>query len=402
MGGPGEPPDGTPDGAAGGSEDEYRSVVFDESFVKAARLQEYSAQERLTDHSPPVRARPSGIHRLSRQALILALLVTVAFVTAVYLGMRTPYQPPTAHRDTTPVRVAVIPLAPREAVPGAADADRLYEASPARAYESGEKGVTMPPARRTEHFSDGQVIAALAAARDYVIGSSLDPKVLMGDATRSVRVLLDPDQFDQFDRSMGSAGGGGTGGTEDGEGAGGDKAGQEASAPLGWLVRFDPTRVRLADPDVRAHGTLKVVERNAATLEVVADHVFVYALTGADQGDRDAADRPGTDTGTDTGNDGAQKAADDGKRDRVSLFTVRREVRMRFDQDNLRLRQVQVVSASVQAGPLSCTGDPDQVLRPLLAGQRADEASPPGTDPYRAASPAHLCGTLSPAAMPKP
>ncbi|MFE5211641.1 hypothetical protein [Streptomyces sp. NPDC056600] len=387
MGGPGEPPDGTPDGAAGGSEDEYRSVVFDESFVKAARLQEYSAQERLADHSPPVRTRPTGIHRLSRQALVLALLVMIAFVTAVYLGVRSPHLPSSARRVADPVRVTVVPLAPPQAVPGAGDADRLYEASPARAYETGEKGVTMPPARRTEHFSDGQVIAALAAARDYVIGSSLDPKVLMGDATRSVRVLLDPDQFDQFDRSMGES--------AKGAAADAEEADADASAPLGWLVRFDPTRVRLADPEIRVHGTFKVVERGAATLEVVADHVFVYALAKA--GDDRATRADGADRAQGPGR------ADDGgkKKEQVSLFTVRREVRLRFDPDNLRLRQVRVVAASVQAGPLSCTGDPDQVLRPLLAGQRADEAAPPGTDPYRAASPTGLCGTLSPAAMPK-
>ncbi|MGW0606318.1 SCO2583 family membrane protein [Streptomyces sp. NPDC002640] len=376
MGGPGEPPDGTPDGAAGGNEEEYRSVVFDESFVKAARLQEYSAQERLADHAPPVRPRPSGIRRLSRQALVLALLVMIAFVTAVYLGVRNPDLPSVGERHVDPVRVSVVPLAPQQAVPGAADPDRLYAASPARGFESGEKGVTMPPARRTEHFTDGQVIAALAAARDYVIGSSLDPKVLMGDATRSVRVLLDPDQFDQFDRSLGE--------TTGGAAADGDRAtADEATAPLGWMVRFDPTRVRLADPDVRVRGTFHVAERNAATLEVVADHVFVYALTGAGEGKPE------------------QAGEGDKDKDRVSLFTVRREVRMRFDQDNLRLRQVRVVSASVQAGPLSCTGDPDQVLRPLLAGQRAGDAVPPGTDPYRAASPTGLCGTLSPAAMPR-
>lgn len=376
MGGPGEPPDGTPDGAAGGNEEEYRSVVFDESFVKAARLQEYSAQERLADHTPPVRPRPSGIRRLSRQALILALLVMFAFATAVYLGVRNPDLPSVGQRHADPVRVTVVPLVPQEAVPGASDPDRLYAASPARGFETGEKGVTMPPARRTEHFTDGQVIAALAAARDYVIGSSLDPKVLMGDATRSVRVLLDPDQFDQFDRSLGE--------TTGGAAADGDRAAaDEATAPLGWMVRFDPTRVRLADPDIRVRGTLRVVERNAATLEVVADHVFVYALAEAGEEKPEQAGE---------GSEG---------KDRVSLFTVRREVRMRFDQDNLRLRQVRVVSASVQAGPLSCTGDPDQVLRPLLAGQRAGDAVPPGTDPYRAASPAGLCGTLSPAAMPK-
>ena len=50
MGGPGEPPEGTPEGPSG-AEDEYRSIVFDESFVRAAPLQEYSARERITDHT---------------------------------------------------------------------------------------------------------------------------------------------------------------------------------------------------------------------------------------------------------------------------------------------------------------------------------------------------------------
>lgn len=90
MGGPGDPPEGTPEGGPGGAEDEYRSVVFDESFVRAARLQEYSAEERMADHAPAVRRRP--LHRgLVRQAMILVLLIAVAFGTAVYMGVRHPY-----------------------------------------------------------------------------------------------------------------------------------------------------------------------------------------------------------------------------------------------------------------------------------------------------------------------
>lgn len=96
MGGPGEPPGGTPEGASAGGEDEYRSVVFDESFVRAARLQEFSAQERLADHAPAVRRRPPLHRGLSRQALILVLLIAVAFGTAIYMGVRHPYQTPVA------------------------------------------------------------------------------------------------------------------------------------------------------------------------------------------------------------------------------------------------------------------------------------------------------------------
>ena len=69
MAGRGDPPEGTPEGAPGGGEDEYRSVVFDESFVRAARLQEFSAQERMADHARAVRSRPPAARAgASRQA----------------------------------------------------------------------------------------------------------------------------------------------------------------------------------------------------------------------------------------------------------------------------------------------------------------------------------------------
>ncbi|KJY47707.1 membrane protein, partial [Streptomyces sp. NRRL S-444] len=87
---PGDPPDGTPDGIGGGDEefrsDEYRSVVFDEDFVRAARLQEFSAQERMGEHARAVRSRSiwagggssrprtSTPGRGARQGMLLVLL----------------------------------------------------------------------------------------------------------------------------------------------------------------------------------------------------------------------------------------------------------------------------------------------------------------------------------------
>ena len=55
-------------------------------------------------------------------------------------------------------------------------------------------------------------------------------------------------------------------------------------AATGWLVRFDPAEVALADPEIRVQGTLRVAETRPDTLEVTADHTFVYALrpAGAD------------------------------------------------------------------------------------------------------------------------
>jgi hypothetical protein len=354
MGGPGDPPEGTPEGAPGGGEEEYRSVVFDESFVRAARLQEFSAQERIGDHTPAVRRRPPMRRGLSRQALILVLLIAVAFGTAIYMGVRHPYQTPAA-KHPEPLRMTVIPLAPQSAVPGSTDIDALYAHSPADQFRIGAEGITLPASRRTAHFSDSQIVTALTTAKDYLVESSLDPDVLTGGATRSVRIRLDPQQLDQFDQSFEAP-------TADGR-----------HAPTGWLVRFDPNQAELADSKIRVQGTLSAVETDSDTLEVSSDHTFVYAL------------RP-------TGSDEKAKA---------SLFTVRRELHFRFDRDDLRMRQTELVVSYVQAGPLACAEDATNHLRPLLAGETAKAGGPAGTDPYATGSATSLCGSLAASAQPK-
>jgi hypothetical protein len=329
--------------------------VFDESFVRAARLQEYSAQERMADHAPAVRRRPALHRGLTRQALILVVLIAVAFGTAIYMGVRHPYQAPRA-QTVEPVRMTVIPLAPQSAVPGTTDAEALYAHSPAAQFRVGAEGITLPAARRTAHFADGEVVAALTTAKDYIVESSLDPAVLTGGAMRPVRVLLDPQQLDQFDQSFVHP------------------AADGRHAPTGWLVRFDPSRAQLVDRNIRVQGTLQAAEINSDTLEVTADHTLVYALkpTGADA------------------------------RARASLFTVRRELTFRFDRDDLRMHQVELVSSYVQAGPLACTEDAANHLLPLLAGQTAKPGRPAGTDPYATGNATALCGTLATSAEPKP
>lgn len=76
--------------------------MFDESFVRAARLQEFSAQERMADHAPAVRRRPPLRRGLSRQALILVLLIAVAFGTAIYMGVRHPTRTPPPGSPSSP------------------------------------------------------------------------------------------------------------------------------------------------------------------------------------------------------------------------------------------------------------------------------------------------------------
>lgn len=331
MSGPGDPPEGTPEGVPGGGDDEYRSVVFDESFVKAARIQEFSARERLDGAARAVRIRHVLPRGLARQAVALILLIVVAFGFAVYMGVRHPY------RARTPVtseqlQVTVIPLVPSGRVP-AVPATAPFDGGTAEHYRVGAAGLTLPAVHRVGGFAQSEVDQAFETAREYLTDSSLDPKTVLDGDVGAVRNLLDPGQLDQFDASL-------TRPAADGR--------HEAT---GWLVRFDPkAQVRLVTDDIRVHGTLGASETRDNRLEIAADHTFVYALRGP---------------------------APTGE---VSLFTVRRQVRFRFDHDDLRQHHIEVVQADVAAGPLACAAV-QGYFRPILAGQSAPGAVA-GADPY--------------------
>ncbi|MFE1552389.1 hypothetical protein [Streptomyces sp. NPDC058718] len=358
MAGRGDPPEGTPEGLPGGGEDEYRSVVFDEAFVRAARLQEFSAQERMGEYAQPVRSRAAREGRTgSRQAVLLVLLILLAFGTAIYLGVRNPYLPP-ADQRAEPLRTTVVPLAPQGAVPGGSP-EQLFSHSPVAEYRTGAAGINLPVVGRTSHFAESQVVTALSIAKDYLVASSLDPDVLSGASVRPVRLLLDPDQLAQFDRSVESP-------ADDGR-----------HALAGWLVRFDPRQAVLAEPTTRVQGTLRFEESAPDTLDVTADHTYTYALRPA------------------TGGVGPVAAA--------SLFTVHRVVHFRFDREDLRMHRAELVASTVEAGPQACGPGSTGILKPLLAGARAPEAGGPAvTDPYATNRPAapSLCGALAPSAQP--
>jgi hypothetical protein len=358
-----DPPEGTPGGAPGAGDEEYQSTVFDESFVKAARLQEFSAQQRLEDHTEAVRsrspdsgARGSGMRVVPKQGIALALIILMAFAAAIYLGSNNPYGTGDSTAVEPPAGV-VVPLAPEGEVPGSADTEALYESSPAQDFGTGAGGVHLPDPRPTPHFTSEQVLTALTLAKEYVVASALSPDVITGDTYLPVRELLGPEQQRQFDRAM---------------------AGSDAhSTATDWLVRFDadPARqpVAMADPLPRVDGRFTFSEASDDVLRVTGRHVLVYAVRPAGEPDGAAA-----------------------------LFVVEREVRLQFGADGLRERHVVLRQADVLAGPMDCAAETAAALDPLLAGERATH--PPAdqaTDPY-AADPAGraVCGTLAADALP--
>lgn len=360
MAGRGDPPEGTPEGFPG-SDDEYRSVVFDESFVRAARIQEFSATERMGADARAVRRR-RGRRPVSRQALALVLVIALAFGTAVYLGVRHPYKEP-APFPAAELAITLVPLAPAAGKDLASGPpERLFGLGPAAGYRTGAEGVTLPAARRTRTFSQSQVMQALTTAKEYLVASSVDPGVLLGRETRHVRRLLDPGQFGQFDRSVR------------------DPADDGRHSATGWMVRFDPRRIALAGTEVRVDGSIGVREAPSGALLVVTDHTFVYAV-------RSAAARSGA-AGT-----------------APVLFTVRRELRMQFDRAGLRDTHVTLLQSAAEAGPQRCSADGAGFFQPVLAGggeESRDGAgagahgADGGTDPHDRERPVMAaCGVLS-------
>ncbi|MFJ6215207.1 hypothetical protein ACIQGZ_18020 [Streptomyces sp. NPDC092296] len=403
MGDREEPPEGVPEGVPGG-DDEFRSVVFDESFVRAARIQEPAASERVGSAGHGVRRRVGRpFVTLPRQAFALMLLIAMAFAAAVYLGIRHPYREPEA--DGSRLTANIVPLAPASGTaapaPDSGDPFAQLERVPGAAFYDGSVGLTPPVATATRHFSDDQVSRALAAVQQYLVASSLDSKVLVEGSTGAVRDLLSPGQQAQFDAAVS------------------DPRDDQHHEATGWLVRFDPAQVTLAVSRVKVAGGMTFGESDDRTLEVLTDHTFVYALQAAPHDGRTSAD---TVTGTPTagpeptwsatasptpaipagapgptvpagplGPGSVSPGASPGSAspdpeealpdqrsvpgEPVTLFTVRRELRFRFDRADISDARVELVDSVLQAGPMACDAHAEQYLRPVLADRPAPGAT---------------------------
>ncbi|MFD5562205.1 SCO2583 family membrane protein [Kitasatospora griseola] len=350
MGDPREPPEGTPEG--GSNDDEFRSVVFDESFVKAARIQELSAQERLAGaFGRATRRRGWGwFGSLPRQAVILLLLVTMAFAAAVYFGISSPHGqvvPPSG----TQLTAAVTPLSPPGTVGAVPDPAHPFAALPP-GYADGQAGLGMPPASPTSHFAVTDVQRALDSVQHYLVVSELTPATLTANETGQVRELLTSGELAQYDASVNTP------------------RDDQQHAATGWMVRFDPGQIALATDTVKVTGAVQVGEVDSGTLEITADHTLVYAL------------RPAGTTSDPS----------------VTLYAVRREVRIDVDRADLDAGRVRVVDSTVQAGPTSCGTVQSDYLQPTLAtASGVQPSTPPAVNPTDHSRPAwQTCGVLGP------
>ncbi|MFC1416482.1 SCO2583 family membrane protein [Streptacidiphilus cavernicola] len=372
MGGRAEPPEGTPEGGPGG-EDEFRSVVFDESFVRAARIQELSAQERMSSGTRPIRRRGLRGNGLSRQALALMLLVSMAFAAAVYLGTKHPYPP--VRGNAAELSVSLIPLTAGPAgvptlVPVAADpsaspsasgsaspaASGSASASPSAGasptaeiqpgdYPSGVSGLVLPSPHHTDNFSTGQVIAALKLVQNYLTVSSLNPKVLTGGDTDAVRALLASGQYAQFDQSISKP-------TDD-----------RRHETTGWMVRFDPRQVRLAPGEpIRVQGTMGFTEVGSNTLQLTSDYTFIYALI---QTPSAIASASASEAASSSASSTAKAGGVPAPRPTV-LFTVRRAITYQVTAADIDDGHLELSDSVAQLGATSCGADQSRFLQPVF------------------------------------
>ncbi|GAA1982086.1 hypothetical protein [Kitasatospora viridis] len=344
MGDPGEPPEGAPEGGSG-SDDEYRSVVFDESFVRAARITELSADERLGGAPRAIRHKLGLglLASLPRQALTLLLLIVVAFGAAVYFGVTAPQQEaggPVGQQLTSELTA----LSPPGGTVVAADPSSPFaNLSAAAGYADGSAGFGLPAARTgTAHFTQSQVAAAVDTVRRYLVASELTQVVLAQGETGPVRALVTPGEQGQFDQSVDAP------------------ADDQHHSATGWMVRFDPMKVSLASDTVKVAGSVGVHELDPSTLELTADHTLVYALRPA----------------------GASVTGP------VTLYTVRREVRFDLDRSDVLDGQLRVVDVAQQAGPSACGVAQAEYLQPLAPGPVAAAAQPGAVNPGDRSQPA--------------
>ncbi|BFV59332.1 hypothetical protein KCMC57_up44360 [Kitasatospora sp. CMC57] len=342
MGDPVEPPEGTPDGGSG-NEDEYRSVVFDESFVRAARIQELSARERLGGgYSRAVRRR--GLFgSLSRQAIALLVVVAVAFAAAVYFGISSPHS--SGRPSGSQLTASLVALAPSTPVVPVDDPNAPFAGLPA-SYHDGAVGLGTPGGSATPHFTRTEVSRALDIVQHYLSASSLALGTLVHGETADVRRLVTPGQQTQYDQSIAAP------------------SDDQHHAATGWLVRFDPAKVALAVDTVKVVGAMTIDEEDAGVLAIDTDHTLVYALRPAD-----APSGP------------------------VTLHTVRRALRFEFDRADLAAGRLRLIDAVVQTGPTSCTSRLAAYLQPVLTG-----TTPPAvTDPAdHSRSAWAVCAVLKP------
>ncbi|MEV6208552.1 hypothetical protein [Kitasatospora sp. NPDC051914] len=317
-------------------DDPFDGLVLDEDFVRGAAVKEQSGRARMlaakwkqqppqpepwrasADPAPPAPRRrfgrrpkpvdPWGRRRKrNRQTLlfvVLAAAVTLAALNVDRLhgwyrqGQESSSLPAVGPETASPT------AAPPTVAPDTPTVDRPWAGSPADAWPAGADAVVVPEAKAVGVFSKDTVAAHLAAVRQYLVLTNLDPKTVAGQTPSAALALLDRQGRAELEKALAHP--------------------TAESDPANWLSRFDPRRAVPVSDVVKVQGRTTFESDGDRGLLVHTDYTFVYALRpGPDAG----APRPGASSGG-AAKPVAWKAGDDGVH--VEREIVRREQDFRF------------------------------------------------------------------------
>ena len=303
----------------------------------------------MGDHAPAVRRRPAACDRQagSRQALVLVLLIALAFGTADLHGRPPPVRAPGRRSRAEPLRITVDPARPAGRRARRATRPTCTRTARPPQFRIGAAGhhPARPPGA-PQHFSDSQVVTALTIAKDYLVQSSLDPDVLDRQRRPARAGAARPRPARRSSTRASTSPGGRRPARRH------RLAGPLRPAPRG------PGRPRGPGPGhpPASPRSTRTPWRSSPTTPSCTP--LRPAAGGAGRGRRAPRSSPS----------GASCS-------------------FRFDRDDLRTHRLELVvclRAGRAAGLLRRR--PDH-LRPLLAGQTAKAGGPPGTDPYARARP---------------
>ncbi|MFJ7197134.1 MULTISPECIES: hypothetical protein [unclassified Streptomyces] len=235
------------------------------------RLREGSGQPEGRRTYSPARPRRRTGRYVTGLVAVLALLVVALFPQQVvgWFGGND------GGRDGAPLaaeseRPREAPGAERDLRPTLAEP---FRGSPAARWADGAAGITVPPAEATGWMDGAQVERALRRSRDFLVAAGLDSRVLRGERPTKAIALLNPHQQDvqEYLRTALSS-----------------TAPTDRTDPLLLFSRFRPEQSRLVGDVVKTRGRLTYREGKRGAVEVAADVTFVYPVTPAGNGGRDA------------------------------------------------------------------------------------------------------------------
>ncbi|MEV3855575.1 hypothetical protein AB0J38_14745 [Streptomyces sp. NPDC050095] len=225
------------------------------------RLQEQdAAPQGWRTHQPPRKRKRWYVVGLLAALAVLFVALDPGRVTGWFGG---------DGDDSTPLATETVrpSAAPPREDPQKPTLDEPFRGSPAARWADGAAGIGVPAARATGWMSKAQVARALARSKDFLVASSLDPKVLRGERPAEAIALINPHQPGQstfLDTSLTSP--------------------SKEYDPLVLFSRFDPAQVKLVGKVVKTRGRMTYEEGKSGALKVTTDVTYVYPVVRAQQG----------------------------------------------------------------------------------------------------------------------